>query len=210
MQTPAVAPTPPPLPPTVVIRTQDGADAVVVPSPMTARDLEALRNRREGLSDQLLSVQGRRKAVAEELRSADAAARPGLQDRLAVLDERIVQLERDIAITGRELTSAPAGLAAISESPIGPDQSDGPAFGFGLLSGIIIVSLYSWIRRLGRRGDARKAAIGSIPAEQFARLEQSIDAIALEVERISEGQRFTAKLMAEGQGRFREPVLRDS
>ena len=31
------------------------------------------------------------------------------------------------------------------------------------------------------------------------RLEQSIDAIAVEVERISEGQRFTAKLMAEGR-----------
>lgn len=39
-----------------------------------------------------------------------------------------------------------------------------------------------------------------IPAEVTARLErmeQSIDAIAVEVERISEGQRFTTKLLAD-------------
>lgn len=207
MQTPTVAPPPPP--PRVIIRTQDGADAVVIQPPMTARDIRALQNRREGLSNQLLSVQDRRNDVAEALKSADPAARPGLQDRLAVLDERIVQLERDIAITGRELTSAPAGLAAVAESPMRPDQSDGPAFGFGLLSGLVLVSLYQWMRRPGRRGGSRAPA-GSIQADQLMRLEQSIDAIALEVERISEGQRFTARLMAEGQGRSREAVLRDS
>lgn len=209
MQTPAVAP-PPPSPPGVVIQTQDGANAVVIQPPMTPRDIRALRNRREGLSDQLISVQGRRDDVADALRTADPAARQGLQDRLAVLDERIVQLERDIAITGRELTSASAGLAVVSESPMTPDTSDGPAFGFGLLSGVILVALYSWVRRLGRGGRSREqGAIGGVPAEQLMRLEQSIDAIAVEVERISEGQRFTARLMAEGKGATREPVLRD-
>ena len=100
MQTPAIAPPPPP---GVIIRTQDGASQVVIQTPMTVRDIRAIQNRREGLSNQLLSVQSRRKDVAEALKAADPAARPGLQERLAVLDERIVQLERDIASTGREL-----------------------------------------------------------------------------------------------------------
>jgi transposase-like protein len=33
--------------------------------------------------------------------------------------------------------------------------------------------------------------------ERLARLEQAVDAIAIEVERMSEGQRFVAKLLAE-------------
>jgi hypothetical protein len=33
--------------------------------------------------------------------------------------------------------------------------------------------------------------------ERLARIEQAIDAMAIEVERISEGQRFTTKLLAE-------------
>jgi hypothetical protein len=46
----------------------------------------------------------------------------------------------------------------------------------------------------------RKDAIPTIPGDVAARLErmeQSIDAIAVEVERISEGQRFTTKLLSE-------------
>lgn len=208
MQTPDVVPPPPPG--RMTIHTRSGENEVVIQPPMTARDLRALQNRREGLSDQLLSVQGRRKDVAEALKSADPAARPGLQERLAVLDERIVQLERDIASTGRELTSASAGLAAVADSPMRPDSSDGRAFGLGLLAGLVLVTLYSWMRRVGRRsGGMPPGAIGRGDAEQLMRLEQSIDAIALEVERISEGQRFTARLMAEGQGRIREPALRD-
>jgi hypothetical protein len=42
-----------------------------------------------------------------------------------------------------------------------------------------------------------------IPSEIVARLErmeQAIDSVAVEVERISEGQRFTTKLLSEGRG----------
>lgn len=53
------------------------------------------------------------------------------------------------------------------------------------------------------RGLARRLEQGGptkLPAEVLARLErmeQAIDSIAVEVERISEGQRFTTKLLAE-------------
>jgi hypothetical protein len=36
-------------------------------------------------------------------------------------------------------------------------------------------------------------------AQRLERLESSVDAIAIEVERISEGQRFVTKLLSEGQ-----------
>lgn len=42
-----------------------------------------------------------------------------------------------------------------------------------------------------------------IPTEvtsRLERMEQAIDSVALEIERISEGQRFTTKLLSEGRG----------
>lgn len=216
MQTPSAAPVPaPPQPTPITITTQEAGQAVTIPTPMTARDLLALRNRRENLSDQLVSVQSRRQEVAEALRTADPDARPGLQDRLAVLDARIVQLESDIATTGRELTSAPAGLAAIGGDGrvinINPGSDDGAFFG-GTAFGMALIVVPLMIRRFFRRGRRRdQPAVAAGQADQLSRLEQSIDAIAVEVERISEGQRFTARLMADGQERQRrENVLRDA
>lgn len=49
--------------------------------------------------------------------------------------------------------------------------------------------------RRGYRGDER--ASGSLADARLSRLEQAVDAIAVEVERISEGQRFTTKLLSE-------------
>jgi len=52
-----------------------------------------------------------------------------------------------------------------------------------------------WLQRSGRsaipQGDLKEIRDG------VARIEQAVDAIAVEVERLSEGQRFTAKLLAE-------------
>lgn len=70
-----------------------------------------------------------------------------------------------------------------------------------LLPAIVITVLgLPLIRMLARRLDRRDAPSG--PAlqkieERLMRLEAGVDSIAIEVERISEGQRFTAKLLAD-------------
>ena len=51
-------------------------------------------------------------------------------------------------------------------------------------------------RRLDRREPASGPALAKIE-ERLGRLEAGVDSIAVEVERISEGQRFTTKLLAE-------------
>lgn len=56
-------------------------------------------------------------------------------------------------------------------------------------------------RALARRAD-RQSLQPPIPPEIFGRLErieQAVDAISIEVERISEGQRFTTQLLSEGR-----------
>ena len=72
----------------------------------------------------------------------------------------------------------------------------GMAGSFALLVGFV----GAWIgARFGARRalrDVQRAALGD-GAAHLTRVEQSIDAIALEVERISEAQRFAARIAAE-------------
>jgi hypothetical protein len=66
---------------------------------------------------------------------------------------------------------------------------------------IVPISVIGWplARAYARRMELRDAR-PQVPSEVSARLErmeQAIDSIAVEVERISEGQRFTTKLLSE-------------
>lgn len=56
----------------------------------------------------------------------------------------------------------------------------------------------AYARRLDRQ--AAPSAIPSDVSSRLERMEQAIEAIAVEVERISEGQRFTTKLLSERVG----------
>ena len=70
---------------------------------------------------------------------------------------------------------------------------------------IVVLALgVPFVRALARRWE-RESMQPKVPSEVAARLErieQAVEAVAIEVERISEGQRFTTKLLAErtGQG----------
>ncbi len=56
-------------------------------------------------------------------------------------------------------------------------------------------------RAYARRLESRPvAAIPSDVAARLERIEQAVDAIAIEMERVSEGQRFTTKLLSERAG----------
>jgi hypothetical protein len=70
-----------------------------------------------------------------------------------------------------------------------------------LIPAIVITILgVPLVRVLARRLDRRDTAAGPALAkieERLGRLEAGIDAIAVEVERISEGQRFTTRLLAD-------------
>ena len=51
-----------------------------------------------------------------------------------------------------------------------------------------------------------ESKVGSVSDERMARMEMAIESIAVEVERISEGQRFTTRLLTE-QGHPLTPKL---
>jgi hypothetical protein len=65
---------------------------------------------------------------------------------------------------------------------------------------IVLLSLgIPFVRALARRWE-RDSSQAKVPAEVTARLERiehAVEAVAIEVERISEGQRFTTKLLSD-------------
>ncbi len=178
---------------------------IAITTPRTAAEVDALKAKRSELSRQIESAVERRKSVERDLLKANESTRPGLEARLRVLDDRIVQIEQEIAANGRALASAPLALAAAeaAEAPVryGPFTS-------GQLTAISIVSTLfvaaplaiAAARAMLIRARQPKLTPEMIEAtRRMERMEQAIDAVAVEVERISEGQRFVTQLMAKTQ-----------
>jgi archaellum component FlaC len=182
-----------------------GGANINIPVPRTARDIEALKARREELSNQLTSVDGRRSKLMNQLKqTGDATAVQGLEARLALLDKRQLQLESDIAETGRQLSSAPAGFAtSTGTAPIFAGLGSGQIVAISVVSIIFVLAplAIGFARTIWKRANrpALPSAAFSETAQRLERLESAVDTIAVEIERISEGQRFVTKLLSEGQ-----------
>ncbi len=188
------APTPPPVP--VLPEVATGV-------PQTLGEVLALRAQRSELSDQLQSAARRRAATAEQLSTASPVEKPGLEARLKLLDARIVQIESQIDRTGQLIAQAPGSLLATADAPnfqVGGGQSVDITLISTVATVFVLAPLaFALARNLWKRGTRQAAApmIDQETSERLRRLEQGIDSIALEVERISEGQRFVTKLMSE-------------
>jgi len=201
------SPTPSPSVPVAVEPLAPGALGPLPPAPRNAQELAAIRSARSELSNQLISASERREEIAQELRrpGVDGADRRGLEERLRMLDQQIVRLEADIAITGRQITSAP--WQAVAGANVA-DKFGGLPPG-GIIGGGIVFTLFvlaplafAMSRLIWRRATrvAAAPARGWDNSPRLERLETAVDAIAVELERVSEGQRFVAKLLAESHG----------
>ncbi len=207
---PPIPPAPPAVPgrPSTIVVGGPGGLTIQVPErPLSARDVQLLRQRGSELSRQLTSANGRRDELAAALEDAEGVNRTGIEQRISQLDQRIMRIEADIAENGRLLASAPAALLNQS-NPSSTSQPDNP---FGLSArqvtamGIVgtifvlfplaIAAAYAIFRRGSRPIVPRESAES---AQRMERLEQAVDAIALEVERISEGQRYVTRFLTEG------------
>ena len=74
----------------------------------------------------------------------------------------------------------------------------------GFFTMVVVIALGIPIIRVFSRRLERGPTNPTIPAElttRLERIEQGIEAMSIEIERISEGQRFTTKLLAEQQRR---------
>ena len=193
-------------PPTVTVPVGPGGQTQTLTIPRTRVEVEELLAQREELSDQLISVSARRRELASEVRNSnDPKTRAGVEDRLAILDQRILQLETDLATTGRQIASAPAGLMATAQHQMRGGGGGGDDFEEGLMIGgfsvllLFPIALFFARRRWRGRFAGHPAELGTDSGRRLAGLEQGMEAIAIEIERISEGQRFVTRLLSESQ-----------
>ena len=175
----------------------------------TRSELDAIVRQRSELRDQLRILEERRTQLTAQRRVSEQSQRGVLDQRIQALDERIPRIEREILQADAVIANGVGRLAALEPlTPIPPTENVTVIPG-GLASlelggslervllvegiGFVLVGLVAWrsLRRLERRLMGKGADAGHV-----ARLQQSIDSIAVEVERISENQRYVTKMLA--------------
>jgi hypothetical protein len=73
------------------------------------------------------------------------------------------------------------------------------AYAAAIMLAIGIPLTRAYVRRMD--AESKQPRIPTDVAQRLERMEQTLDAVAIEVERISEGQRFTTKLLSDSTAR---------
>jgi hypothetical protein len=205
MQQEAPQNTPPPSPLVVIQGAPGSGVPITIQAPRSARDIDALQARRDELSRQLTSVDTRRSKLMSQMKSTgDPTAVKGLEGRLALLDSRQLQLESDLAQVGQQLSSASAGLiASTAATPVFAGLGPGQTLALSIVFTVFVLGplAIGFARTLFKRSNrpALPPAVFNEAAQRLERVEAAVETIALEIERISEGQRFVTKLLSENQ-----------
>jgi hypothetical protein len=172
---------------------------VGIPQPVA--DLATLRAQRAEINTQLSSAQGRRDDIVEQLTTAAPVERPGLEARLKFLDDRIITLEGDLQRVGQQMSQLPgAELTSESQPPVGGGPlTSGDITGIAIVFTLFVLAplAFTMARIMWRRATATPPKLDTAMADRMQRLEEGIDTIAIEVERISEGQRFVTRLLSD-------------
>jgi len=191
------APTPP-APPTPVV-------GVAAPraTPSASAIYQGYRAQQRELTNQLDDLDGTRRELQAQIDQLDAgdAGRKPLEDRLADINTRIKAVDGMLAANATQLAQAAAIPGAVVEQPP-PMPPQGPPEEAWVLGGIfLIVAVFplsvAMARRIWRRSAAAVASLPRDIADRLQRMEQAIEATAVEVERIGEGQRFITRLFTE-------------
>lgn len=171
--------------------------------PLTNREMDAIRERRNDISNQLTSAMDRRNDMIEEMSEAPAEAKQGYLEQIQVLDRRIVSIERDMEESGRMLrtglvTADGTTLVAPPERGFQNMSEEAQiAMGVSFSLFFLLPLAIGFTRMMWRRGKRNEVRPNPENDARMERLEQAVDAIALEIERVGESQRYQQKVLAE-------------
>ncbi|HEY0930926.1 MAG TPA: hypothetical protein VGE27_13470 [Gemmatimonas sp.] len=173
------------------------------PGPVGASDVyEGMVAQRKELRNQLDRLEDQRRDLSNELRSESitTADRTGIEARLKETDARISSVEGQISQADLAVAKAAAIPGAIVERP--PVRRDGPPEELIAIPIVFIMFVLgplaiAYARRIWKKG---ATVIAPVPREVHDRLDQmaqAVESIAIETERIGEGQRFLTRVMSE-------------
>jgi hypothetical protein len=164
---------------------------------------QALRAKREVLGEYMSRLLNRRSNVTERLSQPNigTAERTALEQHLQELNARIIAMEKQIAGADAEVAQA-AGIPGAAV----PARQDGAGSGVPEAAPVIasvffgialVIVATAWARRLWKGATKVVTQFPAAFEARFTRFEQSLEAIAIEIERVSEGQRFLTKVLTE-------------
>lgn len=196
---------------------------------------EGLLQQRSELQSQLQQLNRRRNQLDEQRHVATQSARPGIDARLAEIDARTAQLDQQIvslndqiAAALARMTAASAGGGAVAGAGQGAPviripQISIPPMDFGRsrrtdmrdVAGFMaaeavllgLMGIVFWRLGMKRMRDQFDRMFAS-QSQQLNQLQNAVDVIGIEVERISEGQRYVTKVISEGAPGSALPVGR--
>jgi hypothetical protein len=163
---------------------------------------QAFKAQRRELGRQMDELQSTRQEISSQLQepTVNGADRKGLESRIGDVDSRIGTLQKQMADADAQVAKA-AGVPGAAVDPPEPPRT-GPPDEAWVLGGMFIVIVFlplsiAFARRIWKRGGQIVAALPKEIADRLARVEQTVEATAIEVERIGEGQRFMTKVLTE-------------
>ncbi len=147
--------------------------------------------------DQLVRT---RRNLAEELRNAsNPVVAKGIENRVVAIDARIADVEKQLAAAETQLAQSASIPGVVVQPPSRGDGVPPEAFvlgGLGMVMLLLLPVSIAWARRIWRRGAPQAPA--HLPAElgeRMLNIERAVEAVAIEVERMGEGQRFVVQLL---------------
>ena len=174
-------------------------------APSASAIYEGFRAQRNELKNQLDELQNARRDISNQLEGAapGSTERTALETRLKDVDARTSAVDQMLAGNAAQIAQAAAIPGAVVEPPrtiIQRPPEDAYMLGSLVMLIVFLPLSVALARRIWRRS---AAAVTSFPreiAERLSRMEQAVEATAVEVERIGEGQRFLTRLLTEGEG----------
>lgn len=212
MQEAQIAPPPPPTPPAPPQIIVEGLPADLIQTPAIVGQnaspseiLQAYQAQRDELRSQLETIQSERYSIARRLREGEVNGvdKAGLESRMQSLDARIIEMNKAVAAADARVASQKGVPGAYVPRPT-RDRSGPPMqifeMGFVLALVLLVPSSIAMARRIWRRGSRASAPAELSPEidERLTRLEQAMDAVAVEVERVGEGQRYVTRMLGAG------------
>jgi len=174
---------------------------------------EAATAQREVLGNQLEQLQDQRSGLAERLREGNlnSADRTGTEARLTQVDARIASVEKQIAASDAQVAQAAAVPGAVTgheqrvaDLRAARDHGD-PEAPFVIAALFIVVAILpisiAFARRLWKKSSTAVMSLPGELMERMSHLDQAMESIAIEVERIGEGQRFMTRVLTDDAGR---------
>lgn len=186
----------------------DGKLGTLGATPSAHDLLMALQAQREELREQVRTLEQKREDITQQIQESRSQGLDitGLEARVKQIDARITAVDQQIDMADQSVAKAAAVPGAVIEEPRQVEVYNGPPEAVWVLSGLFIVAVLmpmaiAMARRIWRRGGGGSAP--ALPADVNDRLraiETAVESVAVEVERIGEGQRFMSRLFTDRNG----------